>query len=493
MNDFITFGSPDRFEISARWTKDIEARDRLPLEDGWSTGDLRITVGNQVLTENRFGQSSRDHLSWYLSPVLDWLITSWTWLFHEEGYAWIDKSGDPAAVATISAMKRTIALSSDAEQELYKLTQEWWLRHALRAADSSALYPDVYFRRVGDDIEISWLDRQPSYAPDGFALALLPGYATLPVRAVVEPLWQFLDWATSTATPVLDTDGSRIVTLRDAFASLKRTPITELELRHVGASVQSMLTNARQVEGLDHETRLVGDIPAIEFFDAAVLMFGGINVDIGERDVNRLVEFLKRYRGGVESELLAALTTNAAAEPWRQPYEEGYELADEVRDELDIEVGELHIDIASILDRLGVKIEDVELETDSIRGVAVAGEGFAPAILVNSKSPYNVGEAGRRFTLAHELCHILFDRTRAKKLSHVSGAWAPARTEKRANAFAAMFLASASALARNLGRPDQEEVGQLAKRLGIGYSALVEHLFNLNLIGDGERERLRGA
>ncbi|CAG9183069.1 hypothetical protein [Cupriavidus pampae] len=222
MNDFITFGSPDRFEISARWTSDIEARDRLPLDDGWSTGDLRITVGNQVLTENRFGQSSRDHLSWYLSPVLDWLITSWTWLFHEEGYAWLDKSGDSAAVATISAIKRTIASSSDAEHDLYKLTQEWWQRHALRAADSSALYPDVYFRRVGDDIEISWLDRQPSYAPDGLAIALLPGCAVLPVRAVAEPLWQFLDWATSTATPVFDADVLRIATLRNAFGSLRK-------------------------------------------------------------------------------------------------------------------------------------------------------------------------------------------------------------------------------------------------------------------------------
>lgn len=222
MNDFITFGSPDRFEISARWTKDNEARDWLPLEDGWSTGDLRITVGNQVLTENRLGQFSRDHLSWYLSPVLDWLITSWTWLLDEEGYAWTVKSDDCAAVATTSAMKRGIASCSDADDDLYKQTQEWWRRHALRAADSSALYPDIYLRRVGDDMEISWLDRQPSYAPDGWAMVLLPGCAVLPVRAVAEPLWQFLDWATSTATPVMDADDSRIETLRNAFASLRK-------------------------------------------------------------------------------------------------------------------------------------------------------------------------------------------------------------------------------------------------------------------------------
>lgn len=493
MNDFITFGTPDRFEISARWTNDIEERGRLPLEDGWSTADLRITVGNQVLTENRFGDASRDHLSWFLSPILDWLIQSWTWLLHEGGFAWIDKSGDPAAVATFIAMDRTIASSSDSDRALYKQTQDWWRRHALRAADSSALYPDVYFRRVSDDIEISWLDRQPSFAPDGFLLALRPGYALLPVRAVAEPLWQFMDWATGTATSGSAVDASRIASLRSEFEKLQRTPISELELRHVGARIQSMLTNARRSMHLVHEEQLVDDIPAIEYLDAAVLMFGGVSVDIAEADVDRLVRFLKQYRGGAESASLHALTATPEVETWRPPYEDGYRLAEEVRDELEIDPEQLFIDIVEILDDLGVAIEDVELDTDSVRGVAVAGSGFSPAILVNTRSAFNASAAGRRFTLAHELCHILFDRTHAKKLSHVSGPWAPVRTEKRANAFAAMFLASTSALARNLDGADQSSIVQLAKELGIGYSALIEHLYNVDLIGDDERERLRGT
>lgn len=78
MSEFISFGSPDRFEIAARWSTDREQRARLPLEEGWSTGDLRITVGGQVLTEHRFGAQSKDYLSWYLSPVIQWLMASWT-------------------------------------------------------------------------------------------------------------------------------------------------------------------------------------------------------------------------------------------------------------------------------------------------------------------------------------------------------------------------------------------------------------------------------
>ena len=491
MSEFISFGSPDRFEIAARWSTDDEQRARLPLEEGWSTGDFRITVGNQVLTEHRFGGQSKDYLSWYLSPVIEWLIASWTWLFHEEGYAWVDKSGGPAAVSTLAALERTIASPNQAGRDLYRNTQAWWRRHALRAADSSALYPDIYFRRVADDIEISWLDRQPAYAPDGFALTLLPGYATLPVRAVAAPLWQFLDWATQTASAANEGDKTIVDALRKAFENLKCTPASTLELRYVGERVQELLEQVREAVGFDHEIEVVDDIPAIEFLDSAVLMFGGINVDMGEPDIQRLVEFLATQRGGIESDAVAALTMNPANEAWLQPYEEGYRLAEEVRDELRIEPEQLHVDIERVLDGLGIRVEDVELDIDAIRGVAVAGEGFSPAILVNKTSPYNVNDAGRRFTLAHELCHILFDRTRAKRLSHLSGPWTSARTEKRANAFAAMFLPSADAISLSPGSSTESEIRSLAKRVGVGFSALIEHLYNVNLIGDAERERLR--
>lgn len=67
----------------------------------------------------------------------------------------------------------------------------------------------------------------------------------------------------------------------------------------------------------------------------------------------------------------------------------------------------------------------------------------------------------------------------------------PYEEEKRANAFAAMFLASASAISRSLANSSESEVSSLAKKVGFGFSALVEHLYNLDLIGEAERERLR--
>ena len=94
---------------------------------------------------------------------------------------------------------------------------------------------------------------------------------------------------------------------------------------------------------------------------------------------------------------------------------------------------------------------------------------------------------GRRFTLAHELCHVLFDRSSARRLSHVSGPWATVRVEKRANAFAAMFLATPHALNKSLtGGELAGQIKHLSVKFGMGAMALREHMHNLDLISDEE-------
>lgn len=491
MNDFIHFGSPGLFEIAARWSKDAEPRDRLPLDEGWSTGDLRITVGHQVLTEHKFRGEFRDHLSWYLSPVVDWLVRHWTWLFHEECYAWPDKSGQPAAIATFSALERTIASFDETERKAYQAIHAWWSRHALRASDSSAIYPDIYFRRVADDIEISWLARQPEHAPDGFFLALVPGYALLPVCAVAGPLWQFLEWATQSAPVTNDVDQAVVERLNERLEQLQQTPASQLEMRYVGEHMQRLLAEARNAIGFASDRKLAAAVPAIESLDSAVLMFGGLNIDITKSDLLRLMYFLAGQRGGAESSVLAGLVMNPESEAWSRPYEDGYRLAEDARDDIGIEPDQICVDIEAILASLGITVLEDAFETSSIRGVAVAGKGFAPAILVNTSSFYNNNEAGKRFTLTHELCHILYDRTRARKVSHLSGPWASARIEKRANAFAAMFLAPTSAIRRKLTDTSPGAVRALAKEVGMGFTGLLEHLYNVDLINDAEREQLR--
>lgn len=491
MSEFSRFGSPGLFEIAVRWSNDEEPHEQLPRTSGWSMGDLRITVGCQVLTARRFDDSDRNYISWYLHPLFDWLIQHWTWLFHEEMYSWAEKSGAPAAMASFAALGRAIGSSDKAERIEYRAIQGWWTRHVLRAADSSALYPDICFRRVGDEVEISWSGRQPAYAPEELSLMLAPGFATLAVDAVVRPLWEFLNWGLGTAPASTPSDRLVVEALLKRLQRLEQTPLKDLESRYLRGHLQELLSTTARAVSWEGSSTLVKGIPAVASFDAAVLMFGGLAPSLGERDAVQLLMFLKKHQSQPESAALLRLVDERPLNPAIAPYQDGYELAEDAREDLHIASTQSLVNVQSHLHDLGVAVEELALETDSVRGIALAGAHFSPAILVNTSSAFNKTRQGRKFTMAHELCHILFDRTGAKRLSHVSQSWSSARVEKRANAFAAMFLASRAAVKRTLTETSVEAIKQQAETLELGYCALIEHLFNLGLIDEADRERLR--
>lgn len=114
---------------------------------------------------------------------------------------------------------------------------------------------------------------------------------------------------------------------------------------------------------------------------------------------------------------------------------------------------------------------------------------------LNLASPYNAEEVGRRFTLAHELFHVLFDRERAKRISHTSGPWAPSGIEKRANAFAATLLMPRDMVRRSLAKDvlNSDSVREAAQTMRVGVSALIEHLYNISMLDGFERDELRAS
>jgi len=490
MNSMQKFGNPERFEIAARWSKDHESRDRLPKEYGWSMGELCIKVGGVTLTEHRIHSEPSEAIRWYLGPVISWLISQWKWLMHEESYAWQTRLGNSAAVTVVADIERYIASEFPPDREIYKAVRDWWKRHALRSADPSALYPDIFLRRVDDNIEISWLDRQPQFSPEGFELNLKPGTALFPVEDVAKPLWDFLQWAIDSApvTKEADNDQKQIHDLSMQLDSIRKSDAVELEAAHLAdATLRTIMEKVRaELQWIPNRKTLTG-VPVVTEFDVPALMFGGLNVNIGEPDIHLLFDLLVQHRDGAESNQIEELVSSPSIYEYIQPYAHGYELAYQARELLEIDHYTAFVDIEQVLERLGISIHDETLETDSIRGVAIAGTGFSPAILVNRNSKFNENKRGRRFTLAHELCHILYDRSSAKRLSHISGPWASARVEKRANAFAAMFLATPHALSQTLRTGHfKDHIKHLSEKFGIGTMALREHMHNLDLLSDHE-------
>lgn len=130
-------------------------------------------------------------------------------------------------------------------------------------------------------------------------------------------------------------------------------------------------------------------------------------------------------------------------------HEQGAELARWVRQKLGI-TPQQRVDVDEILSRLGVSVTSHSFGTDVIDAVGCWGRAHGPAVLVNTDGKHAQSRLGRRTTLAHELGHVVFDRTGSLPAAEVLGGNAPRYPEQRANAFAAEFLVPKSALVSRL-------------------------------------------
>ena len=227
----------------------------------------------------------------------------------------------------------------------------------------------------------------------------------------------------------------------------------------------------------------------------AALMFGSMAPNVAKSDVMVLAESLLRLSSpdgdpeAMASRCRAAPVGDSDDPPWQQ----GYALAEELLSDLDGCGDSERVDVEAILERLGVNVAEANLSDVSIRGVAIAGPHHRSGILWNRKSHFNADSRGYRFTLAHELCHLLFDRSVGQRLAVASGPWAPPSLEQRANAFAAMLLMpteTVRTLVAGMNEPiaTARGVSGIAERLETGFSATLWHLRNLGFVDDTTKQ-----
>ena len=231
----------------------------------------------------------------------------------------------------------------------------------------------------------------------------------------------------------------------------------------------------------------------------AALMFGSLAPDIGHQDImplaRTMVDLSSSY---TESEAMVTLCHSVPISAFDLPWSQGYELAETLHEDLHMRFAqEASVDIDRMVQELGIEVIPLELSDKDIRGISIAGHDHRPGIVVNLRHDRNAHPFGLRFTLAHELCHVLFDREEGRRLAVASGPWAPRSIEQRANAFAAMLLMPPSLIERAVTQlpysysiDSSEGVREAAHVLGTGVPALLYHLRNTGFITDTDRERI---
>ena len=154
------------------------------------------------------------------------------------------------------------------------------------------------------------------------------------------------------------------------------------------------------------------------------------------------------------------------------------------------------VDVHSVVNNLDIEVSGIDLSDDEVRAVSVFGPTQRPHVFYNRRTRWGQSDAVQRFTLAHELCHLLLDREHGDELAIATGPWAPVGIEQRANAFAAAFLMPTWLLrdalaAANAPADDPETIRTVSASLRVSASSLIGRLYNLDEITFDDRIRLR--
>jgi Zn-dependent peptidase ImmA (M78 family)/transcriptional regulator with XRE-family HTH domain len=218
---------------------------------------------------------------------------------------------------------------------------------------------------------------------------------------------------------------------------------------------------------------------------------GAAWLDEGDRDA--LTNGLRRARAFAEAGRLVASPRLAdeftpGPAPERNAHEAGYAAANVARNLL-LRQGPVR-NLARLLeDQFDVLVLRHEFRDRRVLGAACRS-GDARLVAVNLGSSV---ETTRRFALAHELGHQLLDLADSgvaadEVTERGARAWFEKRpAEKRADAFAAMFLAPAAGVAEIVGPPrggasyDDAKgmVERVRARVGMGFAATTWHMHNL--------------
>ena len=227
-------------------------------------------------------------------------------------------------------------------------------------------------------------------------------------------------------------------------------------------------------------------------------MFGSLAPNVGKQDVLSLAQtMVDLYSATHNFDAFQPYCREVPVQESASPaWYQGYELAESFHDHLGGQYSkDEFVDIERLLGELDIQVTDLELSDEKVRGVSIAGPQHRPGIAVNKSHAANKFTSGYRFTLAHELCHLLFDQKVGSRLAVASGPWAPRNVERRANAFAAMLLMPNSLVRRAvmaLSEPLKSSKGvtEMTRRLRVGHSSLLSHLKNLGYIDESDEQRI---
>jgi hypothetical protein len=471
-----------------------------------SWGGFQLWVEGKNLCAHSEKGEIVDTVYWYLLPLMEWLTGNWDALLHEERLP-NGNQGDNAWTSLEASCFPPPAIERDEDKSIRweEAWSKWWQRHCLRACREGGIIPDVVIRRWRDEVEISWGPSRLSGMPEDYHFQSWRGFSRVPPEAVARTFFDVLVPAVEYMKS-LNPKSQRLTDLSSGVNGLCSKKRNErlmwlagfgIDRKSVAAGWQRIKNNIAQFR--EDVCEILNQPEHNELVVTgschAALMFGTVSPEIRDSDVGMLAgQLVELSDASGDPEQLQPFIRRVALEPY--PWKQGYELAEGFIHESNLlDSEDQFIDVERLIGSLGIRSGHVTLTDSSIRGISIAGSRHRPGVMLNTGHDANRYQSGRRFSLAHELCHILYDRDLGRPLALASGPWAPRDIERRANAFAAMLLMPTllldSAIRRlNIALESLEAIVQLAKQFRTSFDAALWHLHNLGYLDESAKERI---
>ncbi|MDE0499313.1 MAG: ImmA/IrrE family metallo-endopeptidase [Acidimicrobiaceae bacterium] len=501
------FGEPSSFAVKIAFHHDPDKGAAASPEIAASWGAFQIWVRDVNLCAHVDESETLQYCHWYLLPLLEWLTENWDALLHEERRP---TAARPAATAAeMGSIASALSLGSSESRHALATQEEcfaWQQRHALRTARDGGIFPDVYLRRFRNKVEVSW-KASPLAGAEDVGFTATEGVVRDDLTAVSDPLYEMLE-STSRWLAAQVPKSRRCTSLVESVQALRQPQRTEERaawLAGLGNAHEGFPTRWRDL--CDRISKL-GPPPAVEaLFDRsrsseivldgslAPLLFGSASPSITEDDAASLARLLLDSFEKSPDDGLAHLVADEPIDVMQPPWQQGYDLAEELLDEVGRDLMTSSASLSAWLADWRIRVNEVSLSDPELRAVAFVSDQHAPTIALNTSHRSAADPRARRFTLAHELCHLLHDRSYGASLAIASGPWAPLAIEQRANAFAAWLLMPPDRLKPAIAWAPSaintlDGIRAIADMLDVSQSALVRHLFNLGEITEEDQDSL---
>jgi Zn-dependent peptidase ImmA (M78 family) len=391
------------------------------------------------------GNDLDEDFEWTWIELAEFLARSWRWLLWENGFPF-ELPGGRITQVHVDLDRRWDLLSMAAREEEEENLYSFEERHDLARALMGAVAPSVWLVREGN---MCWVSTQDA--------AVL-----VPFRVVEEALQGFAD-AVISRLPDLDERASEVRAGWDARA---RTTTGEFVAIATGLE-RGVLS---QLQG-DHDPASFWELDTEDFRITELMAAARSAAALPTADTDQMLRAI-RSASWQETTVLNTLSAVALEQvptgaDW-YPYDQGYFVADWLREQIGA-VSQEAVNPEDLLRRWGVQIQEIKLSTGAIDAVASWGPRHGPVVIVNTAGAHNKSRQGLRATYAHELAHLLLDRTTALPLAEVMGGRAVGNTEERARAFAAQLLLPKEEAGRALASTTDPEqtVRSLHRRYGV--------------------------